>query len=280
MKEIRTCESAALNTGTTKCPIDFGKMKGAIIVHEGNKLPSDLTLEELEKLCHADRPERVYGIKTFCEYAPNGGEVQTAANGYGGLGVTGVSDRTDAFTLDRHYPELHASLLRASSQKWGAYFFDGKGYLYGIDDGTEVLAPFNMAAVFSDATPYPTSSAKETMSVKFCHADSYESIEKADFIKIKFNPLRAVLGLELVELVKAKDAENEYKLIEKVGRYDLTPLYGAIIAEKATLIKGSTAVTFNEEKGTLTVTATAGATLRLAAPSELYEAGIKGIEQA
>lgn len=279
MKPIRTCDDSHLNTGLSKCPVDFGRMKGAIIVEYGAKLPAKLSIDELTKLAHADEAERIYGIIGFCEYTPEGGEAQTGAVGYGGLQVTGYSDRADTFTLDKNYPELHASLTKSSGKKCGAYFFDEKNYLYGLDDGTDILAPFPMNTVHSNATPYSTSSAKSTMTVKFCHEDARAAIENADYVKLDFNPQRAVLGLTPVKLVKVAETENDYKLVEKVGSYDLTPTFGPLIADNATVITGVSAAKYNAAKGTLTLTAEASATPKLASPKTLLDAGIEGIEE-
>lgn len=280
MRKIRTCQDSVLHTGVSRCPVDFGRMKGAIILPPGKKLPDNLTLESLEKLVHADRAERAYGIVTFCEYAQEGGEAQTGSVGYGGLGVTGYSDRADTFTLDKNYPELHASLTRCAEKKWGAYFFDEKRFLYGINDGTDTLAPFPMNTIHSNATPYPTSSAKSTMTVKFCHEDSRAAIEDADFIKLDFDPRKATLGLVEVELIKDGTTGNDYKIIEKVGGFDLTSTYGALFTESASLINGSTtAVTYDEGKETLTIATTDSVKPKLKAPKVLYEAGVTGIEQ-
>ena len=277
MKPIRSCDDSHLNTGISKCPVDFGKMKGAILVPYGSKLPAKITMEELTKLAHAAVAERIYGILGFCEYAPEGGEAQTGAVGYGGLRVTGYSDRADTFTLLQNYPELHSSLTATSGKQWGAYFFDEKNYLYGLDDDTDVLAPFPMSTVHSNATPYSTSSAKSTMTVKFCHEDARAAIEKADYYKLDFNPARATLGLVAVELRKVEG--NDYILCEKRGGYDLTPTFGTLIADKATVISGVTAATYDAKKKVLTLTSeeNAGAP-KLVSPAELLEAGIEGIE--
>ena len=64
MRKIRTCESALFNTGGSTCQIDWGRVKGCIIVEKGQKLPAELTKDALEELCHADRPGRVYNRKS------------------------------------------------------------------------------------------------------------------------------------------------------------------------------------------------------------------------
>lgn len=282
MRPLRSCDDSHLNTGLSKCPVDFARMKGAIIVPYGTKLPAQLTLEKLTELAHADENERIYGIGGFCEYAPEGGEAQTGAVGYGGLRVTGYSDRADTFTLDKNYPELHSSLTKSSGKAWGTYFYDEKNYIYGLDDGTDVLAPFPMSTIHSNATPYSTSSAKSTMTVKFCHEDARAAIENADFVKLGFNPQRATMGLTAVKLAKVPDTDNDFKLIEKIGGFDLTPTFGPLIADSAaTAVSGITAATYDSDKKVLTLTFSDGnaGNPHLKAPKALLEAGIEGIEE-
>lgn len=277
MKPLRTCEDSNLSTGISKCPVDFGRMKGAIIVPYGTKLPAKLSADALTMLAHADTSERIYGIMPFCEYAPEGGEAQTGSVGYGGLQVTSYSDRADTFTLDKMYPELHASLTKCSGKKWGAYFFDENNFLYGLDDDTDVLAPFPMNTIHSNGTPYSTSSSKSTMTVKFCHEDARKAIEGADYIKLDFNPQRCTLGLTPVKLVKTEEA-NTYKLVEAKGSFDLTSTFGQLLSDQANMITGATAVEYQAESKTLKLTITGSATPMLKAPSALQEAGIEGIE--
>lgn len=279
MRNLRKCNTGHLNTGISKCPVDFARMKGAIIVPYGSKLPADLSVEALTKQAHADEAERIYGIVGFCEFAQEGGEAQTGAVGYGGLQVTGYSDRADTYTLDKNYPELHASLTKCAGNKFGAYYFDEKNMLYGLNDGTDELAPFPMNTIHSNATPYSTSGSKSTMTVKFCHEDSRAAIENADYIQLDFNPMRATLGLTGVKLIKVGDTGNDYKLIEAVGGYDLTSTFGPLMADNANVISGTTAVSYDTDKEVLTLTVTGSATPALKAPKLLLEAGISGIEQ-
>ena len=279
MRNLRKCNTGHLNTGISKCPVDFARMKGAIIVPYGSKLPASLSVETLTKQAHAEEAERIYGIVGFCEFAQEGGEAQTGAVGYGGLQVTGYSDRAATYTLDKNYPELHASLTKCAGNKFGAYYFDEKNMLYGLNDGTDELAPFPMNTIHSNATPYSTSGAKSTMTVKFCHEDSRAAIENADYVQLDFNPQRATLGLTGVKLIKVGDSGNDYKLIEAGGGQDLTSTFGPLMADNANVINGTTAVTYDDVKDTLTLTITGGATPKLKAPKLLLEAGISGIEQ-
>lgn len=276
MIKLRSCSSSQLNTGVSKCPPDFGKMKGAILVEPGTKLPAELTAETLEKLVHADRPERVYGIATFVEFAPNGGEVQTSANGYGPEQITGLSARRDNFTLNKYYPELHASLTKTHNKEWDVYFFDENYRLYGINDGSDTLAGFPMDNVYSDATPVPTSSEQATMSVNFSYKDAKEAATNFDYVQLDFNPLKVTLGLTAVKLAKVE--ENEYKLYEVTGRYDVTSIYGPLLttAGQAAFDGTSSAVTYNESTKTMTITSSGE--VKLKSPKVLYDNEIKGIE--
>ena len=278
MTKLRKCSSAQFNTGDSKCPPDFDRMKGAILVEPGTKLPADLTAEKLEKLAHAARPGRVYGIMTFVEYAKNGGEMQTSANGYGPEEATGMSARKDTFNLDRFKAALHAALTRAKNKRWDVYFFDAANILYGINDGTDILAGYPMSTVYSDATPHRTSSAKAAMSVTFAHEDAELSAVDFDYEQLDFNPSRLTLGLTQVKLKKMES--GSYKLYEALGGNDVTSIYGPLMVAAATsVVNGATAVTYADASDSLTITSSSGADVRLKAPSVLYEHDIKGIEQ-
>lgn len=279
MRNTRTCMSGNFNTGVSKCPVNLDNIKAAILVRKGVKLPKALTAEKLEELAHADGNERIYGILPFVEYAKNGGEVQTSAIGYGAEQETGVSAQKDTFTLDRYYPELDAALSANENKAYDVYYVDDANTLIGINDGTEELAGIPMACVYSDATQFNTSGAKATMTVTFCHTNSKILKRKFDYAALDFDVQGLILGLTAVELVKAEG--NEYKIVEKVGGYDLTALYGSLIKEggSAVLVGTTSSVSYNEDKETLTITSTDQSEPKLAKPSVLFTKGIKGIEQ-
>lgn len=280
MRKLRQCDNAQLNTGISKCPPNFGKKKMAIIVPYGTKLPANLTAEILEKLAHGALQERIYGVSGFVEYAKNGGEVQTSANGYGPEEVTGISALKETYTLSKFHPELHASFVKVSGQRFGAYFVDDDNVLYGENDGTDTLAPFDMSCIYTDATPSPTSSAAATMTITFAYEDVKKAYKNYDFVKLDFNPQKCVLGLTAVTLEKAS-AEGKYKIVEKVGGYDATSIYGPLIAAAGeAVVSGATsAFTYDETTQTLTIAAAASADVRLKSPAVLYDNDIKGIEQ-
>lgn len=280
MRKTRTCAGANLNTGVSKCHLNPEKVKGAILVPHGTKLPAEFTATKAKELCHADRPERIYPILPFVEYAKNGGEPQVAANGYGPSQMTGISALTYTFTMDKFYPELNASLIKTANKAWDVYFYDEKNILYGINDGTDTLAGIPMSTVYSTATPHPTSSATATMDVSFAIEDARFYLENLDFVPLDFAIGRNLVGLTPVELVKTGTTGNDYKLVEKVGGYDLTSTYGELLADNATLITGGTSgITYNETTETLTIATTGNVVPTLKAPSALLEAGIEGIEQ-
>lgn len=280
MRKTRTCTGANLNTGVSKCHLDPEKVKGAILVPHGTKLPAEFTATKAKELCHADRPGRIYPILPFVEYAKNGGEPQVSANGYGPSQMTGISALTYTFTMDKFYPELNASLTKAANKAWDAYFFDEKNVIYGLNDGSDTLAGIPMSTVYSTPTPHPTSSAGATMDVSFAIEDARFYFENMDFMQLDFVISRSLVGLTPVELIKAGSSGNDYKLIEKVGGYDLTSTYGPIISENPTLVGASSSgVTYNASTETLTISTTGAAVPALAAPSALFDKGIEGIEQ-
>lgn len=281
MRKLRKCDSAQLSTGVSKCPPQFGKMLMAIIVPYGTKLPANLTADALEKLAHAPVHERIYGVGIFTEYAKNGGEVQTAANGYGPEERTGISALKETYTLKNYAPELHAAFVRVGGHQWGAYFVDEDNIIYGENDGTDTLAPFPMSDIYTDATPHPTSSAKATMNITFAYENVKRAFADFDYERLEFNPQKCVLGLNGVRLEKVGTTGDTFKLFEKVGGYDVTSIYGPLIVTAGnTVVQGTTtAVTYDEDSDTLTIASSAGADIRLKSPAVLYENDIKGIEQ-
>lgn len=278
MRKIRNCASAKLNTGVSKCQIDFGKIKGAIIVESGVKLPAELTGEDFEKLCHANRPDRALPVLLFVEYAKNGGEPQVSAVGYGGNQVSSVNARTDTFTLDKFYESLNASMLKTMNVPFDVYYFDDKNMLYGYNDGSDVLAGVPMSTIYPIVTPHPTSSAKSTMTVNFCLEDAQDAMENFDYVQLDFDLKRFAIGLVGVQIVQVEG--SKYKIVEAIGGYDRTAEFGTLIADNAaSTLTGVSSAQYDEETETLTLTVDGNATPKLKKPAELYKAGVKGIEQ-
>lgn len=278
MRPLRKCNSGQLNTGVSKCAPDFGKMMAAIIVSPGKKLPAVLNKETFEQLIHADVPERIYGIKTFAESNPSGGEAQTADNGYLGSQVTGYSAWVEVFTLNKYYPELHASLVGCLNVEWGVYFIDEDRRLHGINDGTDILAPYTMSSVYSNVVARATSSANPSHTISFVHKDTKKDYIDYDYVDLDFDILASdiAFGLTEVRLVKVSSNGSDYKLIEKRGGNDITSIYGPLIATagKDVLTGDMTAVAYEASTEVLTIT---GTQVALEAPKVLEEHGIKGI---
>lgn len=278
MREIRTCVKSRFNTGNSACQIDFSKLKGAIVLEHGQKLPKGLTPEKLIELCHADRPERIYPIMTFVEAAKNGGEPQVGNTGYGAPGVTGVNARTDTLTLDKCYDQLNAHLLKVMDIPFDVYFWDNRFVLYGYNDGTDILAGIPMSCIYPTIVPFATSGAKASLTVSFCHDDPQDNMENFDYIQLKFNPKNSLKGLVDVVFEKTEGNANQYKLIEKIGGYDRTSEFGDLIANKAAEVMNNvTSATYAD--GIITVVPKDSGIPSLKAPSILCENGIKGIEQ-
>ena len=277
MGYFRTCESNKLNTGQSACPITYADVIGAIIASKGVKLPAELTREKFEELCHADRPERIYPIGIFTNFAKNGGEPQVNTEGYGAPSVTGLNARTDTATMARFSQQLNAALLRTMDVPFDVYYVDKNNKIYGYNDGTEELADQAMSCIYPTAIPHPTDSAKASLTVSFCFEDPQDAMQYLDFRQLGFSVKNVLKGL--TDVVLDKQEANKYKLLEKIGKYDLTPLYGDIIAKAAAeVLNGATSATYAD--GILTVVpADGGGTVSLKAPSVLFEKGIKYIEE-
>lgn len=277
MRKIRTCKGSRMNTGSSACSIDWKKVKGAILTEHGVKLPADITGEKLLELCHADRPGRIYPILPFLEYAKNGGEPQVNPVGYGASEYNGLNALTDTFTLKSFDEVLNAQLLRCANKGWDVYFWNQDNTLIGFNDGTDVLAGISMSSVYPTVTRFPTSGAKSTMTVSFAHEDAEESLLNFDYVQLDFNPKNFLMGLVDVVFEKT-EAENAYKIIEKIGGYDRTEEFGSLIADGAAEVMNNT-TSASYADGVITIVPKAGAVPSLKSPSVLFEKGIRGIEQ-
>ena len=115
------------------------------------------------------------------------------------------------------------------------------------------------------------------MTVSFCHEDAEDSQLHFDYVQLDFNPKNFAKGLVDVVFEKA-EAENAYKIIEKIGGYDRTEEFGTLLADGAAeALNNVTSATY--ANGVITIVPKDGATPSLKAPSVLYEKGIRGIEQ-
>lgn len=277
MRPIRNCKSGNLDTGMSKCPLDLAHVLGAIVVDHGIEFPASATATSLETACHADSPNRFRPIKTFVEYAKDGGEPNVSAVGYGGNQVTGYSARTDKFTLDKYDHALAASLSKAMNKKFDVFYYDENNVVYGVRDGDK-LKGFPITTLYPTPTPHPTSSNNATLEVNFAFENARHAIEEADYIELDFNVGDALMGLTPVKLVST-GTSGKYKIIEVFGGYDRTAEFSTIITTSPTSVLdgGVSSVSFDSATEVLTITMTGEGTPTLKAPSALYTAGIKGI---
>lgn len=271
--KYRVCPgSATFNTGNSVCPLDPGKVKAIILVLQGHKLPSELTAENLEKFCHADRPDRIFPIKTIVEYAPSGGEAQTAAVGYGPNKVTGYSARTDVWTLENFDASLQANIASAKNVAFDAYFVDENNVIYGQKDDTDELAGIPLSGIYPGGQPWDSSGTDANLTVATMFKDWEKYLKNADIVQADFDVVDALRGLVYVDLVSVTGG---YKIVEHFGGLDITSYYGALLVENAdTALPDATGVTYKD--GVITAT---GTDIALASPAVLQAAGILGIEQ-
>jgi hypothetical protein len=246
-----------------------------MVVPQGFEFPEDATASSIKEACHADRSERIMPIMVFVEYAKEGGEANVSAVGYGGNQVTGLSPRTDTYTMAQHDPALAAALSKAMNLPFDVFYFDENDVVYGRRVG-DALRGFPITTLYPTVTPHPTSSNPATLTVSFAFENARDAIEDFDYVQLGFSLKDNLVMLTEVELVNT--GTNKYKIVEKVGGYDLTAKYGSALATAAaSAFNGVSAVTYDSEAEVLTLTVTQGATVSLKAPSALYTAGIYGI---
>lgn len=274
-KDYRVCAGVNnFNTGASKCPLDPDKIKGVILVHRGNKLPATMTVENLMAACHAEKPNRIYAIKPIVEYSVSGGEAQTSANGYGASKITGYSARIDTFQLQDVDMALRANLVSAKNVPFDMYPYDANNVIYGMNDGTNQLHGIELTGVYPSGQEWDSSSADASLSINAMLKDVEKYMKNASVMQVDFDIEQAVTGLTYVEFLS--QGENKYKLVEHFGKLDVTPYFGAKIAENASsVLNGASSATYNPADATLTITGIP--TLKDAAT--LYAAGIEGIEQ-
>lgn len=275
--EFRECAGMAkFNSGASKCLLDPGKIKAIILVMHGYKLPSDATPESLEAACHADRPDRIFPIKTIVEYAPSGGEANKSALGYGPNKITSYSAKDDVWTVDEYDSSLKANIMAAKGVSFDAYFVDDNNVVYGMNDGTDQLAGIPLSGVYPGGQDWDSSGTEANLTIGTMFKDYEKYVKNANFKVYKFDVVDSLKGLVYVDLVKT-DGENSYKLKEHFGNLDVTPFYGPLLKEGATTCFDGGVSQVAYSKGVLEITATGTPSLK--SPKVLQENGIIGIEQ-
>lgn len=278
MSRIRSCASNSFFTGKSVCEIDYDKIKYLLLTKHGVKLEYD-TLDNLRAMCHADLPNRAYGFPQIVNWEPNGGEVQTSQVGYGPNVYNGVSARTDALTLDKFRHYLRAEILKNVDEEFDMYLIDAKNNLYGLNDGTDVLAGIPVT-IYPSGNDHPGASDKASLAVNVSYVDVEEYMMKLDVVPLDYAARSAVYGLMPVTLEKVGSTGNNYKLVEYYGKGDATAKYGELISDNvSSVLNGATAATYDATNNYITVTLASGSTVpTLKAASVLEANGIYGIE--
>lgn len=271
--DYRKCPGVAtFNTGSSVCVLDPGKIKAIILTIHGHKIPTEKTAEAFEKACHADRPGRIFPIKTIVEYAPSGGEAQPSATGYGPTKVGSYSAKNDVWTLQDYDASLKANLMAVKNVAFDAYFVDENNVIYGMNDGTNALAGIPLSGVYPGGQDWDSSGTEANLTIATMFKDYEKYVKNADVRAYDFDVVDALKGLVYVDLVSIE--EKKYKLIEHFGRLDITEFYGELLQQNATtVLPNATDVTY--ANGIITINE---GTAELASPSVLQESGITGIE--
>lgn len=270
--DYRKCPGlATFNTGNSVCVLDPGKIKAIILTIHGHKLPKEKTAEAIEAACHADRPDRIFPIKTIIEYAPSGGEAQTSPTGYGPTKVTSYSAKNDVWTLQDYDASLKANLMAAKNVAFDAYFVDENNIAYGMNDGTDKLAGIPLSGVYPGGQDWDSSGTEANLTVATMFKDYEKYIKNADVSAYDFDVVESLKGLVYVDLKSTES--GKYKLVEHFGKLDITEYYGALLQTNAeTALPGATGVSYAD--GVISATGT----VKLANPSVLQGVGITGIE--
>lgn len=271
--DYRKCPGVAtFNTGSSVCVLDPGKIKAIILTIHGHKIPTEKTAEAFEKACHADRPGRIFPIKTIVEYAPSGGEAQPSATGYGPTKVGSYSAKNDVWTLQDYDASLKANLMAVKNVAFDAYFVDENNVIYGMNDGTNALAGIPLSGVYPGGQDWDSSGTEANLTIATMFKDYERYVKNADVRAYDFDVVDALKGLVYVDLVSIE--EKKYKLIEHFGKLDITEFYGELLQQNATtVLPNATDVTY--ANGIITINE---GTAELASPSVLQESGITGIE--
>jgi len=273
-QDIRECGSKTFNSGISSCPVPRGKVKALIFVQSGYALPQAITADAIETAIHADRPDRIYPVKTIEEFAPSGGEAQTSQQGYGANKVTSYSARTDTFTLDIYDMGFRANVVEAKDSKFDVFFVNDSNTIFGQRSDTDTLLHgIPLSGIYVGGQDFDSSGQNSYLTVNLMYSDIERHFKLEDVRTVDFDILGSLYGLVEVDFVSA-GTTGKYKLIEHYGRLDITANFGtAIAAGSSTVVPGASAVTYAD--GVLSLTGTA----KLAKPSVLSEKGILGIEQ-
>ncbi len=282
MSRLRTCKSDSFFTGQSVCEIDYSRIRGMVLVEHGTTLNYE-SLSDLRAACHADLPDRAYGLPPIINWEPNGGEAQVSQIGYGPNSFNGMSPRTDALTLDafRHY--LRAQILNNANKVFDMYLFDDKKQVYGLNvSGSDTLAGIPVT-IYPSGNDHAGASDKASLVVNVVYQDVEDYMKRLDVVPLDYEVLTAIYGLMPVELVKQGSTGSNYKVVEKYGSADATAKYGALLAgtNATNCMDDITAASYNAQDNVLSITLATGKTAPvLKKASSLCTAGVYGIQPA
>lgn len=279
IKLFRDCGSENFNTGVSKCPFVPDFIKAIILTSSDKTFRMSEFDTKLDEMAHADRTGRIYPISTIAEYGTSGGEAQTSKVGYGPSQITGYSELIETYTMEQFDGGLKSNLMKLKNESMRAIFIDKNNIVYGEKtDADGDFRGYELGAVYPGGQRFKTSGENATLTVNLVYKDVEKSWSNAVSFSSTIDLLDKAKGLVWVSVIKIGSSGNVYKVVEYYGGFDLTELYGALLGE-ITAWNGVTAVTYNSADGTLSITPSDGSTPTLKAPSALFEAGIKGIEQ-
>lgn len=278
MKKYRDCGSEIFNTGSSKCPFVPDYVKAIILTPEDMVIKDDELEEKLEEMIHADRPGRIYPIGPIAEYAPSGGEAQTSKQGYGPSQITSYSELIEAWTLENYDEGLLANLMKLKNERMRALFVDKNNVVYGQHDTDTTIKGYLMSSIYpSSVQRFKTSGDNASMAVSLVYDDVEKAWMETKSLQGETDLVEKAKGLVWVDIVKVGSGGSSYKVVEHYGRYDLTTVYGSLLAKTEGVWAGVSAAQYNAADGTLSLTSSSTPTLL--SPAQLFAAGIKGIEQ-
>lgn len=255
---LRNCVSGDFVTGGSHCSIDHDKIKMALVYRNDGVTDYAKLIADPSELQSAIADGVVKVIKTFCEYAKNGGEPQTSSVGYGPENLTGYSPMTDQFTLEDYNEALVSSIVKhGSSQNMYVLYVDEDNNIYGCMIDDEHIEGFPLNFISVNATPYSSSGSNAQVVVNFAHKDTKLSLEKANFIHSNFDLLSCepLTPVTIVQQPGSASGSITVKIVESYGYYDVTALFGSANQLSNGIFTGVTAATYNKSDNTITLTA-------------------------
>lgn len=278
MEQVRESGSSRVNTGVSKCPLVPEYIKAIILAEVGMKLPAVMSLENMEKAFHADRPERLYGVKEIVEYAPNGGDAQTSATGYGPNEVTGYAAYTASLTLKKFDAGFRANIMRLKDVPMQAWYVDKNGVIWGEMASDGSCKGIDLSGLYISGQDFPASGTKANNVINLMYNDVEKAWMNPMQVVTSFDVLSVADGLRFVDVVKKTGSDGDYYVLDHYDKLNVGKYFSTGLAE-ISCWNGATAVQYVAESGTFKVTPKDLASLSLAAPSVLQSNGVTGIEQ-